>query len=65
MSIPSLFSAKPFLVSISLAGCPSGVVSTALVDFDAMGYFIDQALVSSLNITTYLLSSPFPVQALD
>lgn len=66
MSIPSsLFSSKPLLFSISLVGCPSGVVSIALVDSGAAGNFIHQTLVSSLNITTYPFSSPFPVQALD
>ncbi|KAM9518721.1 uncharacterized protein ACWYII_045000 isoform 1-T1 [Salvelinus alpinus] len=37
----------------------------ALVDSGAAGDFIDQALASSLNITSYLLSSLFPDQALD
>ena len=54
-----------FLVPIILADCPSCPVSTALVDSGAAGNFMDQTLVSSLNITTYPLSSPFPVQGLD
>jgi hypothetical protein len=29
------------------------------------GNFIDQTRTSSLNINSYLLSSPFPVQAMD
>lgn len=66
MSIPSSsLSAKPSLVSISLAGCSSCTVSTALVDSSAVGNFIDQAFSASLNITSYPLSSPCPVQALD
>lgn len=64
VSIPSSsLSAKPFLVPISLAGCSSCVVSTALVDSSAVKNFIDQALAFSLNITSYPLS--FPFQALD
>ena len=35
------------------------------MDSGAAGNFIDQALASSLNMTSYPLSSPFPVQALD
>jgi hypothetical protein len=60
----SSFSDKPFLVSLTLAGNPSGTVSTALVDSGAVENFIDHTLVSSLNITSYPLSSLFPVQAL-
>ena len=37
----------------------------ALVDFGATGNVIEQALASYLNIPSYPLSSPCPVQALD
>jgi hypothetical protein len=57
-----MVSTKPFLVSISLGGCYSCLVFTSIGDSGAAGNFIDQALVSSMNISSYLLasSSPFP-----
>ena len=60
-----IISHQTLSVPISLAGCPSGVVSTALVDSGDAGNFINQALASSLKLPSYPLSSSFPVQALD
>jgi hypothetical protein len=61
VSIPlSSFSDKLFLVPISLAS-----VLYSSSGLRCRRNFFDQVLAYSLNTTSNLLSSPFPVQALD